>query len=149
MLTRRNSIVGISVIAAGGVTGPRSWAAPGVANKNGIAIGGYDSSAYWTSKSYSTGQPTFVFEWKGVKWLFASQSNRDLFAAAPDKYAPQFNGYCPFCLAGGKLVAGLGNFWDVYRDKLYLLLSPRIHDDFVMKRDHYIERATTYWAKLS
>jgi YHS domain-containing protein len=149
MLARRTGIVGLSAFVAAGTFARTSQAAPGVWNKNGIALAGYDSTAYWTAKKSAVGQAGFEFEWKGVKWRFASQASRDAFAAQPDKYAPQFNGYCPFCLAGGKLVAGLVDYWDIYRDKLYLLLSHRVHDDFVMKRDYYIERATTYWAKLS
>jgi hypothetical protein len=73
----------------------------------------------------------------------------DLWGSRQCVYAPGFNGYCPFCLAGGRLVAGVGNLWDVHKGKLYLLLSERIKDDFIMKPDYYVERATAYWAKLS
>jgi YHS domain-containing protein len=124
-------------------------AAPGVFTRDGYALGGWDSAAYWTAKKSARGQPSFSFQWNGVNWLFASQANRDAFAADPARYAPGFNGYCPFCLAGGKLVPGLGDIWDVHKGKLYLLLSQRIKDDFIMKADYYVERATAYWAKLS
>jgi YHS domain-containing protein len=124
-------------------------AAPPVFVKDGFALGGYDSAAYWTSKKATMGTPALSFQWDGVNWLFANQTNRDAFAASPAKYAPGFNGYCPFCLAGGKLVPGIGSMWDVHKGKLYLLLSQRIKDDFMMKADYYVERATAYWAKLS
>jgi YHS domain-containing protein len=124
-------------------------AAPTVVTKDGFALGGYDSAAYWTAKRATMGTTAFSFEWGGANWLFASQANRDAFAAAPAKYAPGFNGYCAFCLAGGKLVPGIGSTWDVHKGKLYLLLSQRIRDDFIMKADYYVERATTYWATLS
>jgi YHS domain-containing protein len=149
MLTRREmALGGLIVAASAGLSSPSS-AAPGVFTKDGFAIAGYDSASYFTAKKASMGQVAYNFEWKGVNWLFSSQANRDAFASAPDKYAPGFNGYCPFCLAGGRLVAGVGNLWDIHKGKLYLLLSERIRDDFMMKADYYVERATAYWAKLS
>jgi len=149
MQTRRSvTLLALSASIVGGVT-YRAIAAPGVYAKNGVALDGYDTAAYWTAKKATVGQPTHSFQWGGANWLFASQANRDTFATNPEKYAPAFNGYCPFCLAGGKLVPGVGNFWDIHKGKLYLLLSQRIKDDFIMKADYYVERATAYWAKLS
>jgi YHS domain-containing protein len=147
MHTRRAVLVGTFALAVG-VSG-HAIAAPPVFTKGGYALGGYDSAAYWTTKTATMGQPTYSFQWGGANWLFANQASRDTFASGPEKYAPMFNGYCPFCLAGGKLVPGVGNLWDIHKGKLYLLLSQRIKDDFIMKADYYVERATAYWAKLS
>ncbi|MCW5738088.1 MAG: hypothetical protein KIS73_28460 [Enhydrobacter sp.] len=129
--------------------GKPGHAAPGVVTSGGFALGGYDTTSYWTAKKAAMGTPAFTFEYKGANWLFSSQAGRDAFASAPDRYAPGFNGYCPFCLPGGKLVPGAGNFWDVHKNRLYLLLNQRIKDDFIMKADYYVERATAYWAKMS
>jgi len=147
MLARRHftAAFGVSLLGLAG----QVEAAPGVFTKDGYAIGGYDPAAYWTDKKAKLGQVGFNCEWKGVNWIFISQANRDAFLANPVKYAPQMNGYCPFCLAGGKLVPGVGNIYDVHKGKLYLLLSQRIREDFVMKADYYVERAEAYWAKLS
>jgi YHS domain-containing protein len=149
MLTRREMALGGLIVGAGAGMSAPSRAAPGVFTKDGFAIAGYDSVSYFTAKKAAMGQAAYNVEWKGANWLFNSQANRDAFVSAPDKYAPGFNGYCPFCLAGGKLVPGVGNWWDVNKGKLYLLLSARVKDDFIMKADHYIERASAYWAKLS
>lgn len=148
MHTRRSFLVVASTAAAGGMAG-NARAAPPVFTKDGFAIGGYDTASYWTAKKAAMGQPMFSYQWSGANWLFASQAARDMFASSPEKYVPGFNGYCPFCLAGGKLVPGVGNYWDIHKGKLYLLLSQRIKDDFVMKADYYVERAAAYWAKLS
>ena len=149
MQTRRNmTLAALGTAVAGGWSRGAS-AAPGVFTQGGLALGGYDSAAYWTTKKAAKGEQSFSFDWNGVTWVFASQANRDAFAASPAKYAPAFNGYCPFCLAGGKLVPGVGNYWDISNGKLYLLLSARVRDDFIMKVDYYVERATAYWAKLS
>jgi YHS domain-containing protein len=55
----------------------------------GVAIKGYDTVAYHTEK----GKSEFSYQWNDAKWHFASGKNRDLFAAAPERYAPKYGGY--------------------------------------------------------
>ena len=59
----------------------------------GVAIKGYDSVAYHTEGRAVKGSSKFSYNWNDAKWHFANASNRDLFAADPDRYAPQFGGY--------------------------------------------------------
>src|SRR5258708_157755 len=113
MLARRTVIAGtLALTAVGGATPPAA-AAPGVFTKDGFAIGGYDTAAYWIDKKSAVGKVVYSTEWNGVNWIFNSQANADAFKASPDKFAPAFNGYCPFCLAGGRLAPGAGNIFRV------------------------------------
>jgi YHS domain-containing protein len=71
---------------------------PGTAIDNfnqtfGIAIDGYDTVAYHTENRAVKGKSEFSYEWNDADWHFASAKNRDLFAADPDRYAPQYGGY--------------------------------------------------------
>ena len=59
----------------------------------GIAIHGYDTVAYHTVNRAVKGKSEFSYEWNDAEWHFASAKNRDLFAADPDRYAPQYGGY--------------------------------------------------------
>ena len=59
----------------------------------GIAIKGYDTVAYHTEGRALKGKNEFFFQWNDAKWLFGSAANRDLFAADPERYAPQYGGY--------------------------------------------------------
>jgi YHS domain-containing protein len=59
----------------------------------GIAIQGYDTVAYHLEKRPVEGKSEFAFEWNDAAWHFASTENRDLFAADPERYAPQYGGY--------------------------------------------------------
>ena len=59
----------------------------------GVAIKGYDTVAYHTERHAVKGKKDFSYEWNDAKWLFASAKNRDLFAANPERYAPQYGGY--------------------------------------------------------
>ena len=79
--------------------------------KNGLfggrtdtAIIGYDTVAYFTDGKPVKGQDAFVTEWMGAKWKFASQAHLDLFKASPEKYAPQYGGYCAYGVSQDNLV---------------------------------------------
>jgi YHS domain-containing protein len=60
---------------------------------DGIALKGYDTVAYFTMGKPVKGDEEYAYEWSGAKWLFSNKEHLDLFASAPEKYAPQFGGY--------------------------------------------------------
>ena len=59
----------------------------------GVAIKGYDTVAYHTQGLAKKGFAQYSHDWNDAKWYFASANNRDLFAADPERYAPQYGGY--------------------------------------------------------
>ena len=87
---------------------------------NGIAIRGYDTVAYWTDGKPVEGSEKFETEWEGAKWRFSSQENLDLFTGDPERYAPQYGGYCAYGVAQGALVKIEPENWSIINDKLYL-----------------------------
>ena len=119
-----------SAVAAGGVlffTAP-SFAADEIYTGivPGVAIGGYDSVAYFTKGEATKGDKAFVLSYKGADWRFSSQENLDLFSANPEKYAPQYGGYCAYAASKGALAKGDPEAWTVYKDKLYLNFSKSV-----------------------
>jgi YHS domain-containing protein len=59
----------------------------------GVAIKGYDTVAYHTAGRAVKGKSEFSHKWNDAKWYFSSAQNKDLFAADPERYAPQYGGY--------------------------------------------------------
>jgi YHS domain-containing protein len=59
----------------------------------GVAIKGYDTVAYHTEGRAVKGSSEFSHKWNDAKWYFTNPENRDLFAADPERYAPQYGGY--------------------------------------------------------
>jgi hypothetical protein len=148
MLTRRSLTVHVLGAAFVAVGATPSAAAPDLATQDGFAIGGYDSVAYWNSNKALKGHSSFSFEWRRANWIFATAENRDAFAAAPEKYAPVFNGYCAYCLGDHRLVPGVGEFWSISDGKLYLQATARERYAFDAKPDYHVRRAAKYWATL-
>lgn len=87
---------------------------------NGIAIRGFDTVAYFTLSKATKGSPEFATDWNGATWHFASQEHLELFKADPEKYAPQYGGYCAYGVAVDNLVKIEGDLWDIVDGKLYL-----------------------------
>lgn len=88
--------------------------------KEGIALRGYDPVSYFTVGKPELGSPEYSHVHEGSKFLFASEENRKLFAADPDKYAPQFGGYCAFGTSRGYKVSTSHDAFAVVNGKLYL-----------------------------
>ncbi len=87
----------------------------------GIAIKGYDPVAYFTKGRAMKGSEAFAHKWLGTPWHFANAKHRDLFAADPVKYAPQFGGYCSVGVAYGHNSANIDpEAWRIIDGKLYL-----------------------------
>jgi hypothetical protein len=87
----------------------------------GTAIKGYDPVAYFTKGRAMKGSKEFAHEWLGETWHFANAKHRDLFAADPVKYAPQFGGYCALGVAYGENTANIDpEAWRIIDGKLYL-----------------------------
>ena len=88
--------------------------------RSDTAILGYDPVAYFTDGKPVKGQDSLAFEWMGAKWKFASQAHLDTFKATPEKYAPQYGGYCAYGVSQDNLVSIEPDKFKVLDGKLYL-----------------------------
>ena len=64
----------------------------GFKSKSKVAIRGLDAVAFHTEKRAVKGKKEFSYQWNDARWYFKSAENRDLFAADPLRFAPQFGG---------------------------------------------------------
>ena len=112
------------------------------------AINGYDSVAYFTERKPVQGQDAFAFEWKGAKWKFASQVNLDLFKANPEKYAPQYGGYCAYGVAKDSLVKVDPAQFTILDGKLYLNYDAGVQKDWLKDQAGYIKAADVKFPDL-
>lgn len=113
----------------------------------GAAIRGTDPVAYFTEGKPIEGSRKFTHAWKGATWRFASAANRDAFAAAPDKYAPQYGGYCAYGVANGYTVSTVPEAWSIVDGKLYLNYSLGVRADWLKDVPGHIGKANANWPK--
>ena len=116
--------------------------------REGVAIGGYDPVAYFVEMKPVKGLPEFQAEYQGSTFHFSTVANRDSFIASPDKFAPQYGGFCAFGTAKGyKAVIDPGAF-TVVGDKLYLNYSETVRSRWKLDIPGYIRMAEANWADV-
>lgn len=135
------TLITLSLVIFGVANAAPPWSSLGEA----VAIQGYDSVAYFTKSEAVRGSAKFVHEWSGMTWFFSSAENRDAFAAAPEKYAPQFGGFCSLSIASGKNARGGGEAWTVHNGKLYLNYDKDVMANFRRDLNGNIPKAEGWW----
>jgi len=142
MVLRRNLLLGMFAL----LSAP-AWAQvlPFYYAQDGAALSGYDTVSYFDNAEPLHGEPTISVMWRGVKWYFASQENRELFEANPRAYAPQFGGYCAYAVAQGYLTSADPMAWHIVDNRLYLTHSPQIEKIWSRDIPGNIESAEAHW----
>ena len=129
-------------------------AAPAIAQKAeiytswGTAIRGYDPVGFFTEGKPVEGSRQFTHKWKGATWRFASAQSRDAFAAAPEKYAPQYGGYCAWAVSRGYTAKGDPRHWKIVGGKLYLNYDARVQKDWERDIPGNIANSEKQWPKV-
>jgi YHS domain-containing protein len=112
------------------------------------AINGYDSVAYFTKTAPVKGLDAHTYEWKGAKWKFSSEANLELFKNNPEKYAPQYGGYCAYGVATDSLVKVDPDQFTIHEGKLYLNYDVSIQKDWLKDIPGYIRKADARFQSL-
>lgn len=116
----------------------------------GLGANGYDVVSYFTDGKPAQGSDRYTAEYGGVKWQFASKEHRDLFATNPQKYAPQYGGFCSWGVSQGKLFAiDPVNGWKMVDGKLYLNFNADLNATFAKDAEGYIVKANRHWPELN
>jgi YHS domain-containing protein len=114
-----------------------------------VAIKGYDTVAYFKAGKALKGNESFIFPWHGMTWYFSSKENRDLFAASPEKYAPQYDGYCAWAMTEARKAITDPEVWKIVDGKLYLNCSREAYEKWSRDIPGNIKKADANWLKFS
>jgi YHS domain-containing protein len=93
---------------------------PAVNTERGLAVKGYDPVSYFTTGKPAPGLTQFSTTYKGASYRFSSAENRDRFVATPEKFVPQYGGYCALAISLNKIADIEPDQWAIVNDKLYL-----------------------------
>jgi len=109
------------------------------------AIKGYDTVAYFTQGEAIEGKKEFSTEYMGANWLFSSQEHLDLFVANPEKYAPQYGGYCAYAVAKNSTASIQPDQFTVHEGKLYLNYNKKVNQKWLQDKENFISQADSNW----
>ena len=129
-------------------SGASAWAGD-FYEKEGSAIKGYDPVAYFTDKKPVKGSSAYKAEYLGSVFHFVSQANRDAFAASPNKYAPQYNGFCAFGAAGGYKAAIEPAAFTIVNEKLYLNYNQDVRKKWSADIPGFVAKADKNWPAVA
>ena len=115
---------------------------------NGVAVGGYDAVSYFSDGGPKQGSEQFSTDWKGAKWRFSSGKNLAAFKAAPEKYAPQYGGYCAYAVSKGATAKGDPSAWTLVDGKLYLNYSKVVRSIWRQDIPGNVAKASANWPRV-
>jgi YHS domain-containing protein len=139
--------VGLAVMAP---LAPASAAKPPVHTGvfGNVALGGHDPVAYFREGRPVKGARAFTARHKGAEYRFASAANRDAFVADPDRYAPQYGGYCAWAVSQGYTASGDPNVWKIVNGRLYLNYNAEVGRRWEQDIPGHIRKADSNWPKV-
>jgi len=112
------------------------------------AIRGYDPVAYFTDSKPIKGSPEYKLVWNEATWFFSSAKNLELFKADPEKYAPQFGGFCSYGVSRNYKVKTEPDAWSIVDGKLYLNYNTEVQKKWLTDQETYITKARENWLTL-
>jgi hypothetical protein len=113
-----------------------------------LALKGYDPVAYFAEERAAKGSKQFVHDYAGAIWRFVSTGNRDLFVQDPERYMPQYGGYCAWGISQAKFFDGDPEVWKVVNGKLYVNYNKEIEKAWEQDILDFIEKADANWLTL-
>ena len=112
------------------------------------AVSGYDTVAYFTEGKPVKGSSKFKYKYQGAEWFFSSAKNLDLFKNDPEKYAPQYGGYCAWAISQGHTASADPKQWNIQDGKLYLNYDASVQKDWLKDKANFIELANKNWPSV-
>ncbi len=113
-----------------------------------LAMHGYDPVAYFTEGRARVGKAAFSSKHGNAAYRFVSKANKEKFEQNPQRYVPQYGGYCAFGVAVGAKFDGDPTLFRIVDDKLYLNLNPDIQATWEKDIAGNIVKADGNWTQI-
>jgi YHS domain-containing protein len=117
--------------------------------KNGVAIQGFDPVAYFESSKAIEGNKEITAEYKKAIYWFSSEANKALFLKNPEKYVPQYGGYCAYGVSENHTSPTDPQAFTIVDDKLYLNYNLKVKELWTKDCEERIKKANENWKKLN
>ncbi len=113
-----------------------------------IAVQGYDVVSYFAKSTPEKGKDMFTAKHNGATYHFAKEIHRDAFVGNPDKYAPQYGGFCAMGAALNKKFDADPTAWKIIDNKLYLNLNADVQSKWTPSAQANIDKANMLWSDI-
>lgn len=118
-------------------------------NADGVILDGYDAVAFFTDHKPVQGDHQYSATYAGATYYFASKEHLDVFNANPEKYKPQFGGWCAYAVSLGRVAPIDVNTFSIVNDRLVLQHNQRAVNGWNKDVQGNLRLADTYWPKVA
>jgi YHS domain-containing protein len=114
------------------------------------ALRGYDPVAYFRTGDAVKGKREFAFSHNNAVWYFSSSENLVAFKSSPEKFTPQYGGYCAYGASDGDghKAPTQPDAWTIIDSKLYFNYNKKVQSMWLKDTTNLIRRADTNWPKI-
>ncbi len=116
---------------------------------NGVAIEGYDPVAYFTDGKPVMGKAEYSYKWSDAQWNFANEKHLEMFKENPDKYAPQYGGFCSFAITEDTCGHTDPTAWKIVDGKLYLTTNKEVEKMWEKDEMGNIKKGNENWMMMN
>ena len=117
-------------------------------DRHGVGLGGYDPVNFFTDSAAVMGDSTYRASYGGATYWFRSEAHRALFQATPEKYVPQFGGFCAYGVSKGHAVPIQIDTWQLINGRLTLNYDTSVQATFNQDVAGNLTRANASWPAI-
>lgn len=118
-------------------------------DSSGVILNGYDAVAFFTENKPVKGNPNYSYTYQNATYHFASQEHLDVFKANPEKYKPQFGGWCAYAVSLGRVAPIDVNTFSIVNGRLVIQHNQRAVDGWNKDVQGNLTLADKYWPKVA
>lgn len=142
---KQSILIALILVLAGRVVAQQ----PKVFQDGNGALRGYDVVAYFKDGKPIKGSSEFTFRWNDADWYFSNAENLEAFKQAPEKFAPQYGGYCAYGTSRGYKAETQPDAFTIFNGKLYLNYNTDVMKTWTQKKETFILKADEHWKKIA
>lgn len=116
---------------------------------NGVILDGYDPVAFFTDQRPVKGDSQLRFRYQDAVYYFSSQEHLDLFRNDPEKYKPQFGGWCAYAVSLGRIAPIDVNTFSIVDGRLVIQHNQRAVNGWNKDVPGNLALADRYWPKVA
>ena len=119
------------------------------ADRKGVAVKGYDVVAYFVDGRAVPGEAALEHELGGVRYRFASAANRDRFVREPQRFVPQYGGFCAWAVSRGYTADTDPLAWRIVDGRLFLNYDRSVQRQWETDIPGNVVKGDANWPALS